>query len=548
MSPHSEGSGGQPNHYVSASSQYASSVGSARSERSDPMHEFMEIAKQTRLMALATQGELVTTHSHIKRFERLLDTEREARQRFESEVQNAMSDTRRTIHSLREELAALASTIYKISPHANPSDVMFPLTTGGMDVEPWARDVDAEIRRISEPAVKLIQVELRKIDGKLGVGLGGGNSTQPLFIHTLTPGSAAYLDGRLAIGDRILKIDGFHVDRASYEGAVALLRTTDDVVVFEVARTATAEKVTAPQEHEPELPKRKSSQAIIRPVPVKPLSTEGETITIELTKDAHGLGFTVAGVENTATEDGVSCGIFVDRIHDNGVAGVDGRLRIGDQVAAVDGQTLSGRTHVACMNILRSTGKTVQLVVLRSKQPVVIPRANSETVKPVVKVEHSRSASEKSKQDSTDMFYPPRSGERQSPEDLSPKPPMASSPNKPKPETKKALPLETYKSKFPGMKIILIALNKGDSGLGLGIRGGTSTSQTQGIYVESIVEGGTAQLDGGLRIKDRLLAVNEVDLTEASKSEAIKVLKNAGDKVMMIIARAKPSAEPTTHM
>ncbi len=41
--------------------------------------------------------------------------------------------------------------------------------------------------------------------------------------------------------------------------------------------------------------------------------------------------------------------------------------------------------------------------------------------------------------------------------------------------------------------------------------------------MESIVEGGTAQLDGGLRIKDRLLAVNEVDLTEASKSEAIKV-------------------------
>ena len=54
-------------------------------------------------------------------------------------------------------------------------------------------------------------------------------------------GSSAALDGRLAVGDRILKIDGFHVDRASYEGAVALLRTTDDLVMFEVARDESAE-------------------------------------------------------------------------------------------------------------------------------------------------------------------------------------------------------------------------------------------------------------------------------------------------------------------
>ena len=48
-------------------------------------------------------------------------------------------------------------------------------------------------------------------------------------------------------------------------------------------------------------------------------------------------------------------------------------------------------------------------------------------------------------------------------------------------------------------------------------------SQTQGIYVESIVEGGTAHVEGGLRIKDRLLAVNDADLTDATKAEAIKV-------------------------
>ena len=109
---------------MSNSSQYASSVGSARSDRdpnrADPMHEFMEIAKQTRLMALATQGELVTTHAHIKRFERQLEAERDARLRLERDVQGALADTKRTLHALREELATLASTIYQLAPRAPP--------------------------------------------------------------------------------------------------------------------------------------------------------------------------------------------------------------------------------------------------------------------------------------------------------------------------------------------------------------------------------------------------------------------------------------------
>jgi C-terminal processing protease CtpA/Prc len=50
-------------------------------------------------------------------------------------------------------------------------------------------------------------------------------------------------------------------------------------------------------------------------------------------------------------------------------------------------------------------------------------------------------------------------------------------------------------------------------------------SQTQGIFVENIVDDGAAHREGSLRVKDRILAVNDADLTEASKSDAIKVMR-----------------------
>ena len=113
---------------------------------------------------------------------------------------------------------------------------------------------------------------------------------------------------------------------------------------------------------------------------------------------------------------------------------------------------------------------------------------------------------------------------------------------------KKALSVDAYKLKFSSQKVIVIHLSKSDGGLGLGIRGGTSTAATAGIYVENIVEGGSAHVEGSLRIKDRILAVNEADLTDASKSEAIKVLKSTQEQVTLVVSRSKSSAEPVSDL
>lgn len=68
----------------------------------------------------------------------------------------------------------------------------------------------------------------------------------------------------------------------------------------------------------------------------------------------------------------------------------------------------------------------------------------------------------------------------------------------------------------------VVDLEKGPSGLGFNIVGG---EDGHGIYVSFLLAGGPAERSGQLRRGDRLLAVNDVDITHATHEQAAKALK-----------------------
>lgn len=74
------------------------------------------------------------------------------------------------------------------------------------------------------------------------------------------------------------------------------------------------------------------------------------------------------------------------------------------------------------------------------------------------------------------------------------------------------------------------------AGLGFNIVGGT---EGVGIFVSAIIPGGAADLNGQLRKGDQLLAVNNVDLREASHQEATMALKAVGETAL-ITAQYRP--------
>ncbi|XP_032830804.1 disks large homolog 2-like isoform X6 [Petromyzon marinus] len=91
-----------------------------------------------------------------------------------------------------------------------------------------------------------------------------------------------------------------------------------------------------------------------------------------------------------------------------------------------------------------------------------------------------------------------------------------------------------------------ITLERGNSGLGFSIAGGTDNphiGDDPAIFITKIIPGGAAAQDGRLRVNDCILRVNEVDVREVAHSRAVEALKEAGSIVRLYVRRRRPLSE-----
>ncbi|XP_029707342.1 multiple PDZ domain protein-like isoform X1 [Takifugu rubripes] len=81
--------------------------------------------------------------------------------------------------------------------------------------------------------------------------------------------------------------------------------------------------------------------------------------------------------------------------------------------------------------------------------------------------------------------------------------------------------------------IEMIELTNDGKGLGFGIVGGRST----GVMVKTILPGGAAGQDKRLRSGDQILRIGDTDLAGMSSEQVAQVLRNAGSRVKLMVAR-----------
>ncbi|KAJ2950088.1 hypothetical protein O0L34_g11429 [Tuta absoluta] len=230
--------------------------------------------------------------------------------------------------------------------------------------------------------------------------------------------------------------------------------------------------------------KRRATDAEVEALTAPQPKKEEEIVEIELSKGGAGLGFSIAGGLGNQHIPGDN-GIYVTKIMAGGAAHRDGRLRVGDKLLMVKNTSrgdvnLDNVTHEDAVAALKATGERVLLVLVpgpRHGQPSPrTTRANTP----------SSAANSLRREDITDSAEEPR----------------------------------------------VVELEKGPQGLGFNIVGG---EDGHGIYVSFLLAGGPAERSGELRRGDRLLAVNDTDITHATHEQAAKALKSTGQNVKLTV-------------
>ncbi|CAN7998785.1 unnamed protein product, partial [Ixodes hexagonus] len=185
-------------------------------------------------------------------------------------------------------------------------------------------------------------VVLVKAGGPLGLSIIGGTdhpchpfgADEPgIFISKIVPDGAAAHCARLRVGDRLLKVNGVDVTKGSHQEAVLALLDPSHQVVLTVR-------------HDP-LPAGWQELVIQR--------EPGEKLGMNIKGGIQGH----SGNPSDPSDES----IFISKINSSGAASRDGRLRPGMRIVEVNGRSLLGTTHQEAVNILRTAGDTIHLVL-----------------------------------------------------------------------------------------------------------------------------------------------------------------------------------------
>ncbi|XP_066036934.1 multiple PDZ domain protein isoform X3 [Chamaea fasciata] len=384
-------------------------------------------------------------------------------------------------------------------------------------------------------------IELVNDGSGLGFGIVGGKSTG-VIVKTILPGGVADQHGRLCSGDHILKIGDTDLAGMSSEQVAQVLRQCGNRVKLVIAR--------GPVE-EPLLPAVPPGTPVATPTPEKQYDAsldsceDGEKFNVELTKNNQGLGITIAGYIGDKTSE--PSGIFVKSITKGSAVEHDGRIHVGDQIIVVDGTNLQGFANQQAVDVLRHTGQTVQLTLIRRglKQENCIPPQEDFSA-PVEKdllfqTMDSTTAKDNNETKQGSPSLPCSAGVVNIGDDV--KQQETGSQDFQLTYTEEAAAkIKWQRIMGSNYEIVVAVVNKFSESSGLGI----SLEATVGHhFIRSILPEGPVGRSGKLFSGDELLEVNEISLLGENHKDVVSILKELPIKVTMVCCR--PVAPPVTQ-
>ncbi|XP_031731163.1 inaD-like protein isoform X2 [Anarrhichthys ocellatus] len=224
--------------------------------------------------------------------------------------------------------------------------------------------VDAGVRTVeitrASPEASLPSLPPQSVSDSLGVSIAGGKGSPlgdiPIFIAMIQANGVAAKTHQLKVGDRIVSINSQSVDGLSHSDVVAMLKNSYGNISLQVVADTNISAIATQVES------LSSSSSLSANTDTHTAEPEGpRPRSISLEKGSEGLGFSIVGGFGSPHGD---LPIYVKTVFSKGAAAVDGRLKRGDQILLVNGESLQGATHEQAVAVLKKQRGTVALDVL----------------------------------------------------------------------------------------------------------------------------------------------------------------------------------------
>ncbi|XP_036452807.1 protein scribble homolog isoform X5 [Colossoma macropomum] len=365
--------------------------------------------------------------------------------------------------------------------------------------------------------VKLVLTILRQTGG-LGISIAGGKGSTPykgddegIFISRVSEEGPAARAG-VKVGDKLLEVNGVDLHGAEHHTAVEALRSSGTAVTMTVLRERMVEPenpiTTTPLRPEDDyFPRERRSSGL--PFLLESDSTAVSTgpcqrLATCLVRNDKGLGFSIAGGKGSTPYRTGDTGIFISRIAEGGAAHRDNILHVGDRVISINGVDMTEARHDQAVALLTGTSPTITLLVERDQASA---GGSSPRTRP-----HSPPPPEPS-----DSPEQEEAGDEHLGNHLS-------------------CPME---DEYPIEEVTLV---KTGGPLGLSIVGGSDHAShpfgisEPGVFISKVIPNGLA-CQSGLRVGDRILEVNTIDLRHATHQEAVKALLSNKQEIRLLVRR-----------
>ncbi|XP_023774760.1 membrane-associated guanylate kinase, WW and PDZ domain-containing protein 2 isoform X10 [Cyanistes caeruleus] len=495
----------------------------------------------------------------------------------------------------------------------------------------------------SGPDYKELDVHLRRMESGFGFRiLGGDEPGQPILIGAVIAMGSADRDGRLHPGDELVYVDGIPVAGKTHRYVIDLMHNAarngqvNLTVRRKVLPTESSSQKGAPApgatppRSSPSARKMANNQG--EPCPENgrspgSVSTHHSSPRSDYTtyansnhavsssnatppegfashslqtsdvvihrKENEGFGFVIISSLNRP-ESGSTITVphKIGRIIDGSPADRCAKLKVGDRILAVNGQSIINMPHADIVKLIKDAGLSVTLRIIPQEElnsPASAPSSEKQSPmaqqhspmaqqsplaqqspvaqhSPVAQPpppqplqpqghENSYRSEVKARQDvKPDIRQPPFTDYRQSSTDYRQPPldyrhPPVMDYQQPPPLDYRQPPLMDYRQHSPDTRQYPLAeyrqpqdfdyftvdLEKGAKGFGFSIRGGREYKMD--LYVLRLAEDGPAIRNGRMRVGDQIIEINGESTRDMTHARAIELIKSGGRRVRLLLKR-----------